>query len=465
MASKIDLEVYNKIQGLLPSASIATLRKIDKLFKSLEVSKGIPFSQTGYTHPDFVKPKKEEPKTIFIDQKLADELKKTKITVVRKSKPRTDSVLNTDNAEDKPSQISKSNNLTKEFKSKIFNSDDEKLTELQKIGSKFVESINVDDILSRSLEYKKIVTEDVQKKYLKIAKDLKTAELTLKATKDIIDSDYKKPMLDAEELGDFKKYSELHARYIASLKFLDKTKKDYNDLLKKKQQIIDDGNDKMTEFFISEMTKKVSEVREINHKSDAELFGQLRQPKSKIAQSLVNGMKALPQDWIEQMEERGQLEIRKSNRGHFAKNVLLWDKKTKTYVTDENGNVARTDEIQISGDSLGKQTATAIHELGHRLTQANSNVYFMEKAFFERRTKNCEVERLKDVIKDSGYEPKEVTKKDNFVHAYMGKFYERKDGMDFEIISMGLEYFYTKPYELKKDMDMFNFIAGVIAIL
>jgi len=60
----------------------------------------------------------------------------------------------------------------------------------------------------------------------------------------------------------------------------------------------------------------------------------------------------------------------------------------------------------------------------------------------------------------SGYGKDELTRKDKFIDAYMGKDYR---GQASEILSMGLQYFYNDPYKLAiKDPEYFNFIYKIV---
>ena len=83
-----------------------------------------------------------------------------------------------------------------------------------------------------------------------------------------------------------------------------------------------------------------------------------------------------------------------------------------------------------------------------------------EQAFYNRRTAGERTERLKDVT-GINYRPNEVTRKDNFINAYMGKDY---NGRAYELVSMGFEMAYKNPKTLAKDPDYQQFIYGLLAI-
>lgn len=98
---------------------------------------------------------------------------------------------------------------------------------------------------------------------------------------------------------------------------------------------------------------------------------------------------------------------------------------------------------------------TVIHEMGHYLEDSSSEVFEGVQEFYRKRTKGCPL-----VWMGPGYGRDELTRKDNFIDAYMGKDY---GGRASEILSMGLEYFYNDPYKLAtKDPGYFNFIFNVV---
>lgn len=107
-------------------------------------------------------------------------------------------------------------------------------------------------------------------------------------------------------------------------------------------------------------------------------------------------------------------------------------------------------------------TRATMHELGHRLSHNCLTIFNLEKEFYERRTKNEPLVSLRKVCKEGSFRSDEMTRVDHFLHPYMGKSY---NDMSFELISMGFEYFYFRPEELKKDPDYAKFILGILATL
>lgn len=108
------------------------------------------------------------------------------------------------------------------------------------------------------------------------------------------------------------------------------------------------------------------------------------------------------------------------------------------------------------------ETRATMHELGHRLSHNCQTVFNLEKEFYERRTKNEPLVSLRRVCKESRFRSDEMTRVDHFLDPYMGKSYNDKS---FELISMGFEYFYFRPEELKKDPDYAKFILGILTTL
>jgi len=98
---------------------------------------------------------------------------------------------------------------------------------------------------------------------------------------------------------------------------------------------------------------------------------------------------------------------------------------------------------------------TVIHEMGHYLEDSSAEIHSAVQKFYVERTKGCPL-----VPMGPGWGRHELTRKDNFIDAYMGKDY---GGRASEILSMGLEYFYNDPYKLAtKDPGYFNFIFNLV---
>lgn len=102
---------------------------------------------------------------------------------------------------------------------------------------------------------------------------------------------------------------------------------------------------------------------------------------------------------------------------------------------------------------------TIVHELGHWLEDHNPEVHRKTLEFYNRRTQGEPLEWM-----GPGFDRSEVTRKDRFVHPYMGKYYlDGGQQVATEIVSMGLEYFYSQPYKLAtEDPDMFDFIFNLL---
>lgn len=140
-----------------------------------------------------------------------------------------------------------------------------------------------------------------------------------------------------------------------------------------------------------------------------------------------------PSDWVEASIKKGSLRISKVQRGFY------------------DGT-----EIAISGSYLESQIQTAFHELGHRFEDVIKGIYEAEDVFYKRRTAGCNLEWL-----GSGYAKHEKTRRDDFIHPYMGKEYSSNF---YELCSMGFEYAYTDPTRLWEDEDFAQFIYGILSL-
>jgi len=104
---------------------------------------------------------------------------------------------------------------------------------------------------------------------------------------------------------------------------------------------------------------------------------------------------------------------------------------------------------------------TIFHEFGHFMEHSNPELHSKIMAFYERRTANDSLERLSSVTGNRGYRPDEVTKKDNFLEAYIGKYYGRQGSS--EILTMWFTEVFTNPTRLiQKDFDYFETMFNLI---
>lgn len=194
-------------------------------------------------------------------------------------------------------------------------------------------------------------------------------------------------------------------------------------------------------FDRAECVKNVlGQVREMGSQK-VDMKKHIATKKSKVMDAVLKAYDVYPSDFCVASEKRSQIELKKVGRGYY------FDGQPST--------------IAISG--VGQSAfKTAIHELGHRMEKAIPLIRDLEQAFYERRTNGEPLQRLKDIYPNSGYGAKEKTRKDNFIHAYMGKDY---GGDAYELVSMGFENAYADPEELAKDPDMAEWIYGILTLI
>ena len=113
-------------------------------------------------------------------------------------------------------------------------------------------------------------------------------------------------------------------------------------------------------------------------------------------------------------------------------------------------------EIYTDGDR-----GTTYHELAHQFERSINHkdeigIRTEEGKFYKRRTEGIELQWL-----GHGYAKDEKTRRDDFIHPYMGKDY---GGSAYELVSMGFEDAYTDPKQLAKDPDMQEWIYGLLAL-
>lgn len=164
--------------------------------------------------------------------------------------------------------------------------------------------------------------------------------------------------------------------------------------------------------------------------------------KSAMRVPMGRALSCYPKEWMDAMEARGPAQTKKVNRGYFQEK------------SDPDGH----DMVALSSHFGNDEFVTAIHELGHRMERAIPNIRDLEQEFYEGRTKGEKPAPLGGVYKKS-----EKTRKDHFLDPYIGKDYG--DNHAYEVVSMGFQYFFTEPWTLRKDPDMFALISGILATI
>jgi hypothetical protein len=107
------------------------------------------------------------------------------------------------------------------------------------------------------------------------------------------------------------------------------------------------------------------------------------------------------------------------------------------------------------------KASTVAHELGHWYEDIKPGVHDKIMEFYNRRTKGDKEQRMKDLFPGEGWGKNEIVKTDKFIHPYMGLV--SPDGKSSEILSMGLDYYYTNPVRFaKEDPDYFDFIYNLV---
>jgi len=95
----------------------------------------------------------------------------------------------------------------------------------------------------------------------------------------------------------------------------------------------------------------------------------------------------------------------------------------------------------------GKGTKAMVHELGHRFDNVTPIKSRLQK-LYDTRTKGYKAETMNSAMGHTGFLPTEMTKKDKFLSAYMGRV---SGAGHHELGSMGTEYLLMDPVLLAKE--------------
>lgn len=157
---------------------------------------------------------------------------------------------------------------------------------------------------------------------------------------------------------------------------------------------------------------------------------------SKVIKALDRVRDYLPTDWVEKSNEK-PIRVSHVSRGYFIPG-------------------SNYDEIALSGQESHMKSC-GFHEMGHRIENMYPEVLEIERQFYNRRTAGYDLEWL-----GPGYDQREVSRKDNFINAYMGKDY---GGSGYELLSMGLESLFCDTYNLSRDTEYEDLILGILAAI
>lgn len=146
----------------------------------------------------------------------------------------------------------------------------------------------------------------------------------------------------------------------------------------------------------------------------------------------------LPTAWLEASVKAGKLQGKKVARGFYRH--------------DTPGRPAILALSERRGpDGL---LSVALHELGHRMERVIPALLGLERELYEERTKG---EALAAI---PGHGRRERTRKDRFVHPYIGKDYA---GMAYELLSVALESIWTGSFDVAKDKEWLHWALGLLA--
>jgi len=198
----------------------------------------------------------------------------------------------------------------------------------------------------------------------------------------------------------------------------------------------------------------------------------LRARRKELAESKFDEFLALPTDKRVKrtytVYEPGSLKFKTlgknaAEQGQKFIDKIVPDEVVSKYMTPMVSPTTGRGYYKSSGRILGlgveDSPHTYVHEYGHLLEDSNAETRRLAQRFLARRTKGEVPQSLRSIYSDRGYRSDEMARRDKFMSAYMGKEYTHDST---EIISMGLEYMYSKPLEFaRRDPEMFEFILAV----
>lgn len=247
--------------------------------------------------------------------------------------------------------------------------------------------------------------------------------------------DIERQMYFLDEYDDPKKYSELKKRRDALSSEIGKALTENGEIEAKARKI----HEAKEHAAVDAVRSVLARVRKTGGISATEMKSHIPS-KSSVRQCVVDAYDFYPREWFDASAKQSKLQTRKSGRGYYSDSQSL---------------------ICISGFTAKGQLGTAVHELGHRFEYTIPGIMEAEKTFYARRTAGEELITMRKATGNTAYKADEVTRKDKFLHPYMGKDY---GGDGYELVSMGFQYAFTEPQKLLQDRDYAQFIFGLLAV-
>lgn len=180
------------------------------------------------------------------------------------------------------------------------------------------------------------------------------------------------------------------------------------------------------------------------------------------AKSLVDkAASLLPIEWVRAAEGIGKLHVKTVKTRGFA-----WTAEKDYSVTVKFGQGVSLDSPK-KGDgvvTLGKgEFSTAFHELVHRIQSARPDIDAVFQWEHKRRTEDDPLESLRRIVPNSGYDIKEMAKKDGYINPYFGKEYGEKGAL--EMMTMTLETLYTSGVDANSYSESYHGAKRLIQLL
>ena len=207
-------------------------------------------------------------------------------------------------------------------------------------------------------------------------------------------------------------------------------------------------NRELNEASRNVLLKTLRDIKKFGGFTKKELMdGLLTNSRSSPAvDNIVDAVSMYPKSWTQHRIDAGKILVKRQSTGraHFD-NIL--------------------NELTTDGS-----LQTTVHEYGHALEYGVPGLQKAANDFYKYRTKDCSLEKLSDIM-GSGYNPNEVTRRDNFRSPYMGKDYgSDKPSFATELLSMGYEELFgsTTSYDRQyydKDSEMRNWLLGLLAMV
>lgn len=209
----------------------------------------------------------------------------------------------------------------------------------------------------------------------------------------------------------------------------------------------------LSEFWLDELQAMLRDRRQVGARP-RNLAG------SRDAKRIVgDAVRWLPPSWHQASERMGTLNLRQSSSRAWCLGAVDRDMVRRLPL------FGRIELKAGDGAMTIRDNDSALHEYMHRIQAVLPELDGIFQALHRRRTAGDPLRPLAELI--PGYGPKELTREDDYVHAYFGREYDAGPGHALEVITMAFQSVmghddWRRRQMLARDPELVDLVLGAL---